>query len=255
MLARLVTRESEAPISMDLPSLVSRLAGLPSVRPCIRRLPGAPGLYRAARRRAPMRFPTFPDDAMRSVVSHPDYFRFAAVGLALSRLEAEGVPGALAEVGVYRGEMSRFIHRVTPGRTLYLFDTFAGFPAEDLEPGTSRADAARFQDTSVEEVLRGLHDQRNVVVRRGRVPVTFAGLEGERFSFALVDLDLYEPTLNALEFLYERMSPGGYLFVHDYNNRESNFACRRALDLFLEGVPERIVELPDLWGTAVVRKS
>ena len=47
-------------------------------------------------------------------------------------LRSRGVSGAFAELGVYRGDASRAIHTAAPERRLYLFDTFDGFPAQDL---------------------------------------------------------------------------------------------------------------------------
>ena len=92
-------------------------------------------------------------------------------------------------------------------------------------------------------------------MRQGYVPETFAGLEDEQFAFAMIDLDLYEPTVASLEFFYPRLSPGGFLFVHDYNSPESDYACRRAFDAFAAGVPESIVELGDEWGSALLRRN
>src|SRR2546427_656411 len=75
-----------------------------------------------------MRFPTFDPRVSRSLASLGDYFRFATIGLALQRVLQDKVEGSLAEVGVYRGELSKFIQELAPQRTLYLFDTFEGFP-------------------------------------------------------------------------------------------------------------------------------
>jgi O-methyltransferase len=198
-----------------------------------------------------MRFPTFPAEVHESIACSDDYFRYTTLGLAAQRVLDEDVPGAFAEVGVWRGETSAFLHRVAPGRRLYLFDTFTGFPDGDLPPGVVDA---RFRDTSEQAVRRRVGGSPNVVLRPGHVPDTLAGLEDERFAFVLLDLDLLEPTRASLEFFYPRLSAGGYLVVHDYNNPESDWACKRALDAFLEDRPEQIVELGDVWGSALIRR-
>jgi O-methyltransferase len=180
-----------------------------------------------------------------------DYFRYATLGLAVQRLADEGREGALAEVGVWRGETSALLHRLAPERRLYLFDTFEGFPERDLPAGV---EDRRFRDTSAAAVRARVGPSENVVLRPGYVPDTLAGLEDERFALVLLDLDLFDPTVAGLEFLYPRIVPGGYLFVHDYNNPESDWACKRALDRFLEDKPELVVELGDVWGSAVVRR-
>jgi O-methyltransferase len=199
-----------------------------------------------------LQFPTFPADAHRSAAAMQDYFRYATLGLALQRVQDEAIPGALAEAGVWRGEMSAFLHRVAPDRRLYLFDTFSGFPAADLPPGV---EDPRFRDTSAAAVRDRVGHSPNVILRPGYVPETLAGLEDEAFAFVLLDLDLYEPTIASLEFFYPRIPPGGYLVMHDYNNPESDWACKRAFDGFLADKPEALVEIGDMWGSALIRRA
>ena len=200
-----------------------------------------------------MEFPPFGPGVQRAAFSTGDYTRYASLALAIRRLDEEAIPGAFSEVGVYRGATSRFLLRCAPGRTLYLFDTFEGFPLGDREP--ANPGDGRFQDTSEERVRRALGAAGNVVIRKGRFPETAAGLEAERFALVLLDLDLFQPTVAGLEFFYSRLSRGGYLFVHDFNSPESNRACRRAVTEFMSDKPEKIVELPDVWGSVVIRKS
>jgi len=199
-----------------------------------------------------MEFPPFGHEIQGAAFASGDYARYASLALAIRRIEEEGIPGAFAEVGVYRGATSRFLIRCAPGRELYLFDTFEGFPRADREPVNPGDE--RFQDTSEERVRRALGDAANVVIRKGRFPETAAGLENVRFGFVLLDLDLYQPTLAGLRFFYPRMSPGGYLFVHDFNSPESDKACRRAVSEFMTDKPEKFVELPDVWGSVVMRR-
>ena len=217
------------------------------------RIPAARGrLLRPLARHREMRFPTFPSEVHESVAISDDYFRYATLGLGAQRVLDEQVPGAFAEVGVWRGETSAFLARVAPERRLYLFDTFQGFPQSDLPEGTADT---RFRDTSEQAVRRRVGSSPNVVIRPGYVPDTLAGLEDEAFAFVLLDLDLIEPTRASLEFFYPRLSPGGYLFMHDYNNPESDWACKRAMDEFLATRPEKLVELGDVWGSALVRRE
>ena len=96
-----------------------------------------------------MQFPTFASDIHEDIAVTDDYFRYTTLGLAVQRLNDEQVPGAFAEVGVWRGETSALLHRLAPRREFHLFDTFEGFPDRDLPPGT---EDARFRDTSQEAV-------------------------------------------------------------------------------------------------------
>jgi O-methyltransferase len=199
-----------------------------------------------------MQFPPFDVTINESIIEYSDYHRFGAIAMALRRIDAENIPGALAEAGVFQGHASRFIQRLAPERRYYLFDTFDGFDKGDLD--TEISEDKRFRGTSIEAVLHFIGDQRNLIVKKGRVPETFAGLESERFAFVLLDMDLYKPTFSALEFFYPRLSAGGYLMVHDYHNEESNWACRRAVDEFMRNKPERIIEIADIWGSIIFRR-
>ena len=209
-------------------------------------------VYRRWAEKRVMQIPPFDRGVHESIIEYDDYHRFGIIAMALKRIEIENIQGALAEAGVFQGHASRFIHRLAPERRYYLFDTFDGFDKGDLDPEIS--EDKRFRNTSVEAVLRFIGDQKNLVVKKGRVPETFTGLESERFAFVLLDMDIYKPTFSALEFFYPRLTIGGYLMVHDYHNEESNWACRRAVDEFMQDKPERIIEIADIWGSIVFRR-
>jgi O-methyltransferase len=214
-------------------------------------------IFKAIRSLHPvMRFPTASESVIREARSVRDSIRYETIALAIETIRREGISGALAEVGVWRGDLSRFLHQCAPERTLYLFDTFSGFPEEsvgqlDLQ---NNGDRSRFRDTSVEQVRNALGESTNVVFRVGIFPDSAVGLEGESFSFVMLDLDIHQPTVSALEFFYPRVTAGGYIFVHDFNSPESNYAMRRALVPFLRHKPEKLIEIPDEWGSVVMRK-
>jgi O-methyltransferase len=67
-----------------------------------------------------------------------DYVRLKTLSLAAAEIYAGGVPGAAAELGVYRGEFAAEINRLFPDRKLYLFDTFGGFGAAEAAAETEK---------------------------------------------------------------------------------------------------------------------
>ncbi len=201
---------------------------------------------------APMRFPTYDEQAGSTLVEHSDYVRYATIGLALQRIEEEHIPGHVAELGVYQGPMSRFIHQLVPERMFYLFDIFTGLPNQNLE--ASSDNDKDFRNTSIAIVLHTIGDRRNIVVKQCYIPTCYEGLEQEQFAFVLLDVELYTPTLISLEFFYPRLASGGYLMVHDYNNPVSQSACKKAITEFMLDKPEKIIELADEWGSVIFRK-
>jgi hypothetical protein len=42
--------------------------------------------------------------------------------------------------------------------------------------------------------------------------------------------------------------------MHDYSNPGSDWACKRAMDAFRKNRPERLIELGDVWGSALIRR-
>lgn len=182
-----------------------------------------------------------------------DYVRLSSLELALSEINDRGVIGSLAEVGVYQGLFAAKMNAAMPNRTLYLFDTFNGFDASD--DALDRAEhglrhSRDFSDTSVDSVLGRMTSPARCVVRQGWFPETTSGLEDERFAFVSLDADLYAPTIAGLRFFYPRVTRGGSIFVHDYNN--SNFpGARRAVVEFAKETGAPFTPLTDAYGTAV----
>jgi len=166
-----------------------------------------------------------------------DPIRYGAILLALNTIKKEKIKGNFAEVGIYRGETSKIIHDFFSNRKLYLFDNFKG-----LNDG-------RFKNTSMDIVRETMGNSDNIIIKEGNFPNTLKGLEKERFSFVMLDIDLYKPTLKGLEFFYPRMNKGGYLFIHDYHSDFSG-QISKALKKF----KGKFVEIPDIWGTVIIRK-
>ena len=156
--------------------------------------------------RAPLR-----DDG--SFTPSGDWVRFKTLE-AICR-ELKDVPGAAAELGVFRGEFAAAMNTLLPERRLFLFDTFEGFdPAENAPEGL----AAAHENASAEAVLQRLPHAENAVVRAGLFPQTAAGLEEETFALVSLDADLEESTLAGLRWFVPRMAAGGYLLLHDWNH-------------------------------------
>ncbi|MEO8485292.1 MAG: TylF/MycF/NovP-related O-methyltransferase [Betaproteobacteria bacterium] len=171
-------------------------------------------------------------------------------------IEKERIPGSLAELGVYKGTTAKLLHALLPDRTLWLFDTFAGFDASDLAHETGATGRGfRFDDTSLAAVLRHIGASGRVRACQGHFPATAAAVpDDERFALVHLDADLYKPTADALAFFYPRLAPGGFLVLHDYGSGAWP-GIGEAVDAFFADKPESIVRIPDKSGTAVVRRA
>lgn len=183
------------------------------------------------------------------VADNGDYVRVKTLE-ALCR-ELKDVPGAAAELGVYRGDFARCMNALLPERKLYLFDTFSGFAPEEAS-GYGEGFVRAHQNTAVDRVLSALPHPEQAVVRPGYFPQTAKGLE-ERFALVSLDVDLEESTYAGLRWFLPRMEPGGYLLLHDYNSPKLP-GVRAALRRYEAeaGVRLHAVPLCDVNGTLVI---
>ncbi|MGA7158427.1 MAG: TylF/MycF/NovP-related O-methyltransferase [Acidobacteriaceae bacterium] len=200
--------------------------------------------------------PVWPEKTLEIMPAEDDFCRIMAIRLAAERIIRKNIPGAVAELGVYRGDLACALNWLFPDRTLYLFDTFEGFSEKDLsveqKANHSQAAVGDFQNTNVDLVLSRMTHPEKVVVRKGYFPSTLKGLE-DSFVFVSLDVDLYQPTASGLEYFYPRLIKGGCMFIHDYNNRRY-MGVRSAVDEFVDATGASLVQLPDFAGTVVLAK-
>ena len=184
--------------------------------------------------------------------------------------QTQSVLGNIVELGAYKGgatllmaETLRELRNaspvsptspVPPPRRLLAFDSFCGYPA----PGESdRMDNGQFHyaqghhgDTSlgyVDKVLR-LYGVRDVVtLYKGWLELTLPVNVSPSASFSLVLLDCnhYASADYALNFFYDKLSPGGIFIVDDYRRPEQPYhpeapGIKKAVDEFLADKPETL---------------
>lgn len=185
-----------------------------------------------------------------------DKVRFYMLWFQIERLKKNKVPGSFAELGVYKGITANMMYEMDRTRTLHLFDTFRGFDEKDLQREKKQGGkytTREFADTSVDAVKKYINGGDAIVFHEGYFPDTAKGLENEVFAFVNIDADLYNPTLDGLQFFYSRLSPQGVLMIHDYNHTWEG--VKQAVDEFCAGIPESIVELPDWQGSILIVKN
>lgn len=174
----------------------------------------------------------------------------------LERIKDKNIDGDLAEVGVFKGETAKVIHHLLPDRKLYLFDSFSGLPTQVIREdcdGTVRPHTVNFEKTSKTEVEKHIKGNNHVEIREGIFPGTAADLENNKFAFVHLDADLYQSTIDGLNFFYPKLTKGGSIIVHDYNHNWEG--VRKAVDEFEQTIPEQFVELMDMYGSVLLTKN
>ena len=165
-----------------------------------------------------------------------------------SLIATKNLQGDIAEVGVYKGGTARLICEVKGKRNLYLFDTFEGLP--ETNENDLLVQKGWLQDTSLESVKNYLSDFENIHFLKGIFPETAKPISDKKFSFIHLDTNLYQSTLDALDFFWPRMVVGGRIVSHDYNTN-SMPGIKKAFSEFFEKEPEKIIEIADTQVMAI----
>jgi O-methyltransferase len=151
----------------------------------------------------------------------------------------ERVPGDFIETGVWRGGCCILLRGLLAAngvtdRRVYAADSFAGLPAPrpELYPEDAGWDLDRYKQLAVpldrvkENFARyGLLDEQ-VVFIQGMFADTLPALAVGALALIRLDGDLYESTHVALQALYPRLSPGGFVIVDDFGQVPP---CRKAV--------------------------
>jgi len=175
----------------------------------------------------------------------------------------EGVEGDLIETGVWRGGACIFMKGVlaahgSAGRKVFVADSFSGLPKPDPEyPADRDSNFHTFPALAVplEEVKEnfrryGLLDE-SVVFLPGWFKDTLADPALNKLAVMRLDGDMYGSTLEALNALYPKLSPGGFCIIDDY----ALPGCRKAVDDFrAEHAVTEEVRVID-WAGAFWRKA
>ncbi|WP_300962168.1 TylF/MycF/NovP-related O-methyltransferase [Helicobacter rodentium] len=159
------------------------------------------------------------------------------------------IKGNVAELGVYQGDTAKVMNRIFEDRKLFLFDTFEGYNAKDIN-AEKDLEAVNFgekhlDNTSLELVMKKMPNPDNVIVKKGWFPETTKGLENEQFCFVDIDVDLYAPTLAGLEFFYPKLTQGGIImlsyFAPHIGNKQAveEFQKRHNFQIVPLGIPNR----------------
>jgi O-methyltransferase len=161
----------------------------------------------------------------------------------VQQINREHVPGAIVECGVWNGGCSAVMTYASradfhhpQSRTVWLFDSFQGLPLPSAKDGCE-SQASYFEGMNkgnTENVRRvfgilGL-SLDNVYMVPGWFEDTLASATVDQIALLHIDADWYESVKLALDTFYDRVVPGGFIALDDYNFWEG---CNRALNDFL----------------------
>lgn len=160
--------------------------------------------------------------------------RMKNIQVLLTDVVEKNIDGDFIECGVWRGGACIFaravLNELRSTKKVYVADSFCGFPQPKLnwDKGATFLSAPELKVS--EAIVRdnfkkyGYLDD-GVVFVKGYFEDSLQNLKG-KFAIIRADGDLFESTINILEYLYPRLSIGGYIIIDDYHAME---CCKAAV--------------------------
>ena len=149
---------------------------------------------------------------------------------------ADGIPGDLAEAGVWRGGTTiwmRALLAVTgvKDRDVWVIDSFAGFPPDAAaREGWDTPLQRAYMPVPLEQARRNfaLYGMLDDQVRflPGFFQDSLPDAPVSQLAVLRLDGDLYKSQTDALTYLYPKLSPGGFVIIDDTHLPECSRAVR-----------------------------
>lgn len=167
--------------------------------------------------------------------------RFFNLAQLFERVLDENPHGDIAECGCFRGHSTHVLATLARQHSFkglfHVFDSFEGLSElsdEDRvglpELTTEQRERQAKWFACPEDVVRAnLSEFPFVRTYKGWIPDRFDEVEHKRFSFVHIDLDLFRPIADSMDFFFIRMLKGGIVVFDDYGS--SRFpGAKRAID-------------------------
>ena len=174
----------------------------------------------------------------------------------IKEIERKKIVGDFLELGVFKGFSAYLMLEYGSKPRKYIgFDTFSGLskPIPVIDGSHWIKGDLAFSKLEAHAKLKQFGDR--VTLIQGEIPEIFLieSLHDRKFALVHIDLDLYEPTKNALEFGWLRLSNGGSLICDDYGFGTCPGATK-AVDEFLTNHVD-VEVIVSVVGGIIVRKN
>lgn len=185
-----------------------------------------------------------------------DYdFRWRAYIVAWAASYAKSLEGDFVECGVNTGMNARmiidYIEFDKIPKKYYLMDTFTGMDEKySTKEEMIRSESMGYITDIYESVKNTFKDFSNIIVVKGAIPETLSEVASEKVSLLLIDMNCVMPEVEAMEFFWEKMVPGGLIIMDDHGF-PGHGAQRLAHIKFAESHGVRILPLPTGQGMII----
>jgi O-methyltransferase len=170
---------------------------------------------------------------------------------------ASHLAGSFVECGTNTGIMSlaacEYVDFNSLDKDFYLFDTFAGIPAEQVsekEKALGRLNENTMYPDCWDIVRDNFRPYPRAKPVRGRVPEVLSKVDIDRVCYLCVDMNIAAPEVAAMEHFWDRLVQGAPVVFDDYGwlaYREQ----KEALDAFAKRHDTEILTLPTGQGLLI----
>lgn len=168
-----------------------------------------------------------------------------------------GLTGDFLEAGVHNGGSARLLLNVMQEykstKRIWLLDTFQGYSKPSPERDgchVKERDCGGRPRSYVEQLLQDGGSRVRFV--EGAIPGTLTQVQTQELAFSHIDVNLYEPTLTAMEFCLERTVPGGILVFDDYG-WPATYGARMAIDEACRKFSQSVISVPETSQAFVIK--
>jgi len=175
--------------------------------------------------------------------------------------QADISKGDVVELGTFHGlsayQIASQMAQQQTGATFSIFDSFEGLSEiteKDASIHTIDENALRKQFAYGEDLVKqNLQEFPFIDFYKGWIPTRFVEVEERGFSFVHIDVDLYDPIKDSIEFFYPRLVEGGLMVFDDYGCTTQFPGAKKAIDELLPRLePSFFMALP--YGQAFIIK-
>jgi O-methyltransferase len=163
-----------------------------------------------------------------------------------SKLEGDFVECGV-NTGIYSLALCHYLNFNHLDKGIFLFDTFAGIPDEQInerekELGRLLENEVWYEDC-YETARKNFGSFPRAVLVRGKVPDTLTSVPIRKVCYLSIDMNIVEPERAAIEFFWDKLSPGAPVILDDYG--WSGFVPQKeAMDEFAAKHGAKILTLP-----------
>ncbi len=171
--------------------------------------------------------------------------RFYSLQQMVAYAVKQNPSGEFAECGCWKGHSTYIISKILAdhrfSETFHVFDSFeGGLSDKDEQDRDARYQQSEEDDRTEKEVFASTEAEVRETVNefdfvelyKGWIPDRFPEVNNQSFAFVHVDVDLYQPTLDSLNFFFPRLALRGVMVVDDYGYTHFPGA-KKAVDEFL----------------------